>query len=75
VGLPVAAQTQVNTAALAQINALAQQQPAQAATSTEVAAAAGAPIPGNKPGAILCTLLSINVANRGQTPAGTTASA
>jgi hypothetical protein len=73
-GLPVAAQTQVHAAAQVKTNAAAQQQPAQTATSTEFDAPAGDPVPGNKPGVILCTLLSVNGANRGQPSAGTTSS-
>jgi hypothetical protein len=73
VGLPVTAQTHVNAAAQVEPNA-AQGQPAQMATTTEVAAPAGAPIPGNEPGAIVCTLLSANAASRRQTPADNTAS-
>jgi hypothetical protein len=66
VGFPVATPTQVHAAA--------QQQPAQVATTTGVAAPAGAPVLGNEPGSILCTMLSANAAHRGQTPAGTTTS-
>jgi hypothetical protein len=71
VGLPVAANT-------SHAHAAAQQQPAAqqppAAHATEVATTAGSPVPGHKPGAILRTMLSANVLQRGRAPAGSTAS-
>jgi hypothetical protein len=64
VGLPVTATTHAHAAD--------QQQPVQVETTSEVAASAGTPIPGNEPGSIICTMLSANAAHRCQTPAGTT---
>jgi hypothetical protein len=66
VGLPVTALTQVLAAA--------QPQPAQVVTTTEFAAPAGAPVPGNEPGSILRTMSSANAAHRGQIPACITTS-
>jgi hypothetical protein len=68
VGLHVAAYT-------TQVHAAAQQQPAAQATEIAATAPADTPVPGNKSGAILRTLLSANAAQQGRAPAGSTTSA
>jgi hypothetical protein len=66
VGLYVASTTQVHAAV--------QKEPVPVATTTEVTAPAGAPVPGNQHGSIFRTMLSANAPHREQTPASTTTS-